>query len=91
MLVQRGADERRMAGMWELPEAKAEEMAGREAVMRVKHSITNTNYEVSVYRAAGDARGGRWVEMAKLDEVALTGLARKILRSCAVVSCADGG
>lgn len=82
LLVQRGADERRMAGMWELPEVSVEDAARLEPVARVRHSITTTNYAVAVVADAElerEVRGGRWVAAGELGNVALTGLARKIL------------
>jgi A/G-specific adenine glycosylase len=93
LLVQRGVDERRMAGMWELAQLSLEEVAAYEPVLAVKHSITNTNYSVRVYAAAELERevlrrahaGMQWVPVESLADVALTGLARKILRKMDVM------
>ncbi|MDP9266740.1 MAG: A/G-specific adenine glycosylase, partial [Acidobacteriota bacterium] len=81
-LVQRPADARLMPGMWELPGVVAN---GAEPVLRLRHpllqlrhSITTTDHEVSVF--AVPATKGMWVETARLSELPLTGLARKILR-----------
>ena len=90
-LVQRPADAAKMAGMWELPECAAPP-EGRKAepeaipLCVVRHSITDTDYEVQVVRsglkavAARDKKAGRWVMLAELFNLPLTGLTRKILR-----------
>ncbi len=77
-LVRRPERESLMPGMWELPEV--EENAG-EPLMKVKHSITVTDFDVTVvkYNPNGDERG-EWVSRPQLRRLALTGLARKILR-----------
>ncbi len=69
-----------MPGMWELPELVLETQAAAPA-LALKHSITNTDYEVSVVRdGAGPLPpGGRWVPPATLRALPLTGLTRKIL------------
>ncbi|HEY0307931.1 MAG TPA: A/G-specific adenine glycosylase [Acidobacteriaceae bacterium] len=93
MLVQRAADASLMAGMWELPPLSAEVVAPFEPVLAVKHSITNTNYDVSVYAArelerevaAGETVVVRWVRAGDLTGTALTGLTRKILRKMKVM------
>jgi len=90
LLVQREAQATKMAGMWELPELSenaVEKIASREKPLAlVRHSITDTDYEVRVVGAAARdlpaelRRCGRWVERAELNGLALTGLARKVLR-----------
>ncbi len=83
LLVQRPGDAKRMAGMWELPEvldgSKAEPLA------KFRHSITETDYEVSIVSASAKlARGlngrARWVARAQWQKLPLTGLTRKVLR-----------
>jgi len=62
-------------------------------VLAVKHSITNTNYDVSVYTdrelerevAPGETVEVRWVAADALGRTALTGLTRKILRKMEVM------
>jgi A/G-specific adenine glycosylase len=96
-LVQRAADAGKMAGMWELPELAATaqsverggeknpEQDGKELCV-VRHSITDTDYEVRVVSARLGALGakakkaGRWVLYKEIWELPLTGLTRKILR-----------
>ena len=52
----------------------------------VKHSITVTNYTVSVWQVpAPSGVRGEWVAAEKLSRVALTGLARKILGKAGVL------
>jgi A/G-specific adenine glycosylase len=43
-----------MPGMYELPSLPMEAVENREPVLRIRHSITNTNYYVQVYS------DGRW-------------------------------
>jgi A/G-specific adenine glycosylase len=86
LLVQRAGDAKRMAGMWELPELAGTPTANPLAKFR--HSITDTDYEVSVVPASpalicslnGDAR---WFTLKQWQNLALTGLTRKILRKLA--------
>jgi A/G-specific adenine glycosylase len=79
-LVQRARDASLMAGMWELPEMAGGNGASRPS-FTLRHSITVTNYTVRVWRAAvpSSARG-KWIRLERLGQVALTGLARKVLR-----------
>jgi A/G-specific adenine glycosylase len=85
-----------MANMWELPPLSLEVIAPYEPMLAAKHSITNTNYDVKIYSAKGAARelerevSAResklhWVPAETLATVALTGLARKILRKMDVM------
>ncbi len=92
LLQRRAADASLMAGMLELPPLPEESVTGREPLLRVRHSITNTNYYVQVF-AARSARDrslmkslvGReatleWVRTTRLAGQPLTGLARKVLQ-----------
>jgi A/G-specific adenine glycosylase len=60
---------------------------GLKASLTLKHSITVTDYTVRVWRraVASDARG-EWISVERLGRVALTGLARKILRAAEVMA-----
>ena len=49
LLCRRAQTASLMAGMWELPEACLESVAGEPALLSLRHSITNTNYYVCVY------------------------------------------
>jgi A/G-specific adenine glycosylase len=78
-LVQRARDASLMAGMWELPEVTS--MNGGGPAFTLRHSITVTNYTVRVWCGVQTAHAdGKWIPMGRLGKVALTGLARKILR-----------
>jgi A/G-specific adenine glycosylase len=84
-LVQRPRNASLMAGMWELPE-----LAGRNGaaipLFTLRHSITMTDYAVRVWRETHQSRlGGKWIPTTRLPQVALTGLARKILRKAQVL------
>lgn len=93
LLAQRSADASQMPGMWELPLLGPSDRMrqDREPVLRLRHSITNTNYYVAVFSvdpdemqiAAGDSVDPKiaqeWVPERRLAEIPLTGLARKIL------------
>jgi A/G-specific adenine glycosylase len=82
LLVQRARDASLMAGMWELPEASA---SGESLLFTLRHSITTTDYTVRVWQSALSAAvAGKWVPLDRLDRIALTGLARKILRNAAM-------
>jgi A/G-specific adenine glycosylase len=84
-LVQRPHDARLMAGMWELPEI-ARPRDSNKSAFTLKHSITVTGYTVQVWwRPAPPNARGKWVGMGRLERVALTGLARKILRKAEIV------
>jgi A/G-specific adenine glycosylase len=101
-LVQRDRHARLMAGMWELPEvaglatraraiarfARSDNKEERDSQLwfTVRHSITVTDYNVSVWRmAAPTGVTGEWVAGERLARVALTGLARKILRKAEII------
>ena len=52
----------------------------------LKHSITVTDYKVHVWRSIASAHvRGEWVAADRLARVALTGLARKILRKADIL------
>ena len=79
-LVQRPLDASLMAGMWELPEIEAPGN-GAKPFYTLKHSITVTDYTVRVWRKEFSAdQTGQRVTLERLGRIALTGLARKILR-----------
>ena len=82
-LMQRARDASLMAGMWELPEIPRPTGHSKPA-FTVRHSITVTDYTVHVWGKPGpDGASGKWVSMNKLRKLAVTGLARKILRKVA--------
>jgi A/G-specific adenine glycosylase len=64
--------------------------ASLEACFTLKHSITVTDYTVGVWRmTAPSEAGGKWIPVDKLTLVALTGLARKILRKAEIIAGPD--
>jgi A/G-specific adenine glycosylase len=92
LLVKRGRNESLMAEMWELPEAyaKTRPVSGSRQNRKVhdksthplftlRHSITVTDYAVHVWQGDGVDSTGKWIDARRLDKIALTGLARKIL------------
>ena len=55
--------------------------------LTLRHSITVTNYTVRVWRTKASARvRGEWFPVERLRGVALTGLARKILRKAEIIT-----
>jgi len=91
-LVQRSTDAPKMAAMWELPEVAnqtEDQAANRNETSVVRHSITDTDYEVRVVSRslksldASQKKVGRWINREQLWELPLTGLTRKILRKLA--------
>ena len=64
LLEKRPDDASLMPGMYELPQLPIDVVDGREPVLRVRHSITNTNYYVQVFapkrnEPPSGGRGGR--------------------------------
>jgi A/G-specific adenine glycosylase len=79
-LVQRARDASLMAGMWELPELASGRGTSKPS-FTLRHSITVTDYTVRVWRSTVPSSvDGKWIPVARLGRLALTGLARKILR-----------
>jgi A/G-specific adenine glycosylase len=79
-LVRRDCQASLMAEMWELPEVGNPPV--HEPVLRLRHSITNTDYQVNVFLTedAIKRKNARWVALSQAEELPLTGLTRKILR-----------
>jgi A/G-specific adenine glycosylase len=92
LLRQRGDEESQMPGMWELPDAP-EGLPDAAVLMTVRHAITNTNYYVTVFALeaakrrmlTGDTERMRWVQARELEGLALTGLARKVLKRAKIL------
>ena len=85
-LVQRPADASLMPGMWELPEISPGARNGQPVWAGLRHSITDTDYNVTVLmlgeRELDSAAllQGRWFSSTQWQRLPLTGLARKVLR-----------
>ena len=85
-LVQRPGDSSLMAGMWDLPEITVPKN-GEKPSLTLRHSITVTNYTVRVWLvAAPTSENGEWVDRRRLSKMAMTGLARKILRKSGILT-----
>ena len=85
LLVRRAADASLMAGMWELPALDVSLVNGDRPLLRVRHSITDTDYRVAVFTVTPDlllhaAKEARWLTRRQCERLPLTGLTRKILR-----------
>ena len=89
LLVQRPADASLMAGMWELPSLAAERVNGDAPLLRLRHSITDTDYRVAVFAMDAEqsrAPNAKWFTRAQCLRLPLTGLTRKILHRAALES-----
>ena len=81
LLCQRNKNSSLMPGMWELPEIKAMRQEGKLPLLKLRHSITTTDYTVFVHDEQRRSRqGDRWVPLRSIDRLPLTGLTRKIIR-----------
>jgi A/G-specific adenine glycosylase len=79
-LVRRPHDASLMPGMWELPEV-ADRHGASNPSFTLRHSITVTDYTVHVWRdTTPSGVRGKWFRVEQPAKIALTGLARKILR-----------
>jgi A/G-specific adenine glycosylase len=98
LLEQRSRDASLMPGMYELPPLPQDALEGREPLLRLRHSITNTNYYVQIYAARGPQDRGlrraipaakadlHWTRTSRLNSVPLTGLTRKVLQRLDVMA-----
>lgn len=87
LLEQRPHEASLMAGMWELPQLDSAKAASDRLLFSVRHSITTTNYQVSVLafepeeeRTLPRRETRKWVGVEALPDLPLTGLARKVLK-----------
>lgn len=88
LLEQRPGDLSVMPGLWELPLLREAAVPERELRMTVRHAIMQVNYYVRIRMVREEnldrltVRGGRrqWVAAKEAEEMALTGLARKVLK-----------
>ncbi len=83
LLGKRAESEPRMAGFWELPEAR--QLSQAKVVRKLgkfRHTITNHNYLVEVEEAilSHAPRGWKWVRERELNEIPLSTIARKALK-----------
>ena len=93
LLVRRSPEASLMPGMMELPPISLDAVKGLEPTLRLRHSITTTNFYVKIYNDTAElpkqivaAKNDLlWVRTNKLLEKPLTGLARKVLRRLGVL------
>jgi A/G-specific adenine glycosylase len=91
LLVKRSRKAGLMPGMWELPEpGRGASPSGfteeNAPPLRLRHAILDIDYDVRVVAAEeGQAATGKWVRISRLSQLALTGLARKILLRAGVL------
>jgi A/G-specific adenine glycosylase len=80
LLRQRNKQSSLMPGMWELPEVAASN-EGKLPLLKLRHSITTTDYTVFVHAGKKKKRqGDRWIPLRSVYRLPLTGLARKIIQ-----------
>ena len=85
-LVQRPKSASLMPGMWELPLLQKRRRTPSSAPWRTfRHSITITNYTVHVYRSSHPVAKGKWIPVANISCLPITGLTRKILKAAAII------
>lgn len=81
LLQQRPATVSLMPSLWELPQIESGKIRGKTPDLKLRHSITVMDYVVSVFTAASSGNySGSWVHQEKVNQLPLTGLARKILQ-----------
>ena len=88
LLERRPPDAALMPGMWELPALGPKSATHDAPILTLRHSITNTNYFVSIYgfnlkelrRASTTTATRRWFPVSELPMLPLTGLTRKVLK-----------
>jgi A/G-specific adenine glycosylase len=96
LLERRAATASLMPDMLELPPLPLDAVAGREPVFRLRHAITNTNYNVEIFtesiaakksspesllaQVPASASDLQWTPASRLASLPLTGLARKVLQ-----------
>jgi A/G-specific adenine glycosylase len=92
LLTQRPKDASLMPGMWELPAIDPETAPAERRLLDLRHAITVTNYQVTIYAYEPQELGSlnhagpqpppahRWFPTTDLHEIPLTGLARKVLK-----------
>ncbi len=97
LLEQRPAEASLMAGMWELPQLENPEPESDRVLLQLRHSITVTNYQVSILHFEPQesrllpkrgVKARKWVKAEELHNLPLTGIARKALTRLHVLPAA---
>ena len=93
LLQERPTSASLMAGMYELPPLPLDSLTGHNAMLRLRHSITDTVYTVQIYKneslmqEIGTAEKTlQWKLAVRLSGLPLTGLTRKVLRKLQMMS-----
>jgi A/G-specific adenine glycosylase len=87
LLEQRPPTSSLMPLMWDLPALETRPEV--PPVLKLRHSITTTDYDVFVFmHHRRQQAGGRWVTLRSAARLPLTGLARKILSQAKLLSSA---
>jgi A/G-specific adenine glycosylase len=86
-LVRRPRKSSLMPGMWELPPlSQKPHRAPLSAPWRTfRHSITITDFTVYVHRGPFSAAKGKWIPVANISHLPITGLTRKILKAAGII------
>ena len=86
LLQQRPANVSLMPGMWELPVLQGKPAETNRPLLRVRHSITTTDYSIFVFSSRSRTRhAGTWTKLKSANRLPLTGLTRKILRKLGLI------
>jgi A/G-specific adenine glycosylase len=97
LFVQRSRKSSLMPGMWELPlsPVRPHPLPGSIRWRTFRHSITITDYTVHVLRnmpmrkeslpKAHFAGKGKWIAIARISQIPITGLTRKILKADGII------
>ena len=81
LLRRRGEQRSLMPGMWELPEIDGASNPGKVLLLKLRHSITTTDYTVFVHSGKKrKSQADRWIPLRSVHRLPLTGLTRKIIR-----------
>ncbi len=86
-LVQRPRKSSLMPGMWELPPLpqKPHRTPASAPWRTFRHSITITNYTVHVRQSSAPTATGKWIPLANIPHLPITGLTRKILKAAGII------
>lgn len=81
-LIRRGAQERRLAGFWELPQ-KQGPIRGVKPLAKFTHRIVNDRFRVTVYAASSPPptfrEAGEWFSPERITQTPVTTITRKAL------------
>jgi A/G-specific adenine glycosylase len=86
-LVQRPRKSSLMPGMWELPppSQKSHRVPLSAPWRTFRHSVTITDFTVHVQRGPFSAAKGKWIPVASISHLPITGLTRKILKAAGII------